>query len=235
MDKVLKTLLRRLRTLAIRVSLLLLDRGFYSVKVIRYLIRRQQPSIMTAIKRGKKANQPGGPTGTQKMAQFKSSRWLRYTLQSFQGGKVSFDLALVCRNFNGRWVRHRRETLLYATWGVRTRAFDWIRETYRQRFGIESSYRQLNQAKTSTRNPVLRLLFVALAFILRNIWVWLHGEVIALPRKGARLLRPASLRFERLLLWLLLEVAKLYRILCEVPTSWDCRKVSKEYGIIFNY
>ena len=237
MDIVLKTLMRRLRGLRVKVSLLLVDRGFYSVKVIRYLVRRKQPFIMAAVKRGKKADSEGGPTGTQVMAQLKSGRWTRYTLNSPQEGKVSFDLAVVCRNLNGKRGQHRRETLLYASRGVKGRSLEWVRDTYRSRFGIESSYRQLNQAKikTSTRNPILRLLFVGVAFVLRNIWVWLHSEAIALPRQGARILRPASLRFQRLLLWLLFEVANQYRLLCEILIPRDFHEVSEEFGITFNY
>jgi putative transposase len=46
-------------------------------------------------------------------------------------------------------------------------------EMYRQRFGIETSYRQMNQvhARTTSRNPVFRLLFVGLAFILFNLYI----------------------------------------------------------------
>jgi hypothetical protein len=29
-----------------------------------------------------------------------------------------------------------------------------------------------------SRNPILRLLFVGVALTLRNVWVWLHAEVI---------------------------------------------------------
>jgi hypothetical protein len=50
--------------LGTRITLLLLDRGFYSVRVIRDLIERKQPFIMTASKRGKKPHDAGGPTGT---------------------------------------------------------------------------------------------------------------------------------------------------------------------------
>ena len=44
---------------------------------------------------------------------------------------------------------------------------------YRQRFGIETSYRQMNQvrARTPSRNPVLRLLLVGLAFIMFNLYI----------------------------------------------------------------
>jgi hypothetical protein len=75
MDEVLDILLKRVRALGVKISLLLLDRGFYSVKVIGQLISDKQPFIMPAIKRGKKPQAPGGPSGTYVMAQWKSSGW----------------------------------------------------------------------------------------------------------------------------------------------------------------
>jgi putative transposase len=217
MVKVLKQLLTQLKKLGIKVSLLLLDRGFYSVKVIRYLIRQKQPFIMPAIKRGKKPEQDGGPTRTYQLAALKSSGWYRYTLTRSTDGKVSFDVAVVCQNLSGSRKLYYRETLLYVTFRVKHHPLNWIKETYRKRFGIESSYRQLNQAKikTSTCNPALRLLFVACAFILRNIWVWLHHQVIASPRQGARIRCESQLRFQRLMLWLLLEVSCQYGLVAE--------------------
>ncbi len=67
----------------------------------------------------------------------------------------------------------------------------------RRRFGIESSYRQLQQARI--RTPKLRLLFVGVALVLRNVWVWLHATRLADPGAELRLER---LRFRRLLEWL---------------------------------
>jgi len=113
----------------------------------------------------------------------------------------------------------------------------WIRATYRGRFGIESSYRQVHQARirTSSRNPVLRLLFVGVALVLRNVWVWLHAEVMAEPQRGARQLRPESMRFARLLLWLLMEVAHHYRLLRNVPVYRDFYDRAQAFGFAFNY
>ena len=56
-----------------------------------------------------------------------------------------------------------------------------IRELYRLRFGIETSFRQMRQARiyTCTRNPRLRLFFLAVALILRNLWVWIHHTRLA--------------------------------------------------------
>jgi hypothetical protein len=237
MDHVVRTLLARLVTLGIRIQLLLLDRGFYSVRVMRELITGELPFIMPAVKRGKKPTAPGGPTGTYALATEKKGRWTSYTLNSPQEGHVDFDLAVVCHNTRGQRGRYQREALLYATWGVTHRPLGWIRATYRGRFGIESSYRQVHQARirTSSRNPVLRLLFVGVALILRNIWVWLHAEVIAEPQRGALHLCPESMRFARLLLWLLMEVATHYRLLRKVPVSRDLYDRARAFGIIFNY
>ncbi len=233
MARVLKMLMRRLLQMGIHISLLLLDREFYSVKVIRYLIRRKQPFIMPACKKGKKADKPGGPTGTQAWALCNKSQWARYTLTSDKDGTVCFDLAVVCINQMGQRGKKGRQTLLYATWGLTRRPLDWIRQTYRRRFGIEASYRQIHQAKikTSSRNPAIRLLFIGVAFILRNVWVWFHAEVIALPRKRERILNQESLRFQRMLLWLLTEVAERYNMLEEIPIPRDLQQVAQQYGI----
>jgi hypothetical protein len=237
MDHVVRTLLARLVTLGIRIKLLLLDRGFYSVRVVRDLITGELPFIMPAVKRGKKPTTAGGPSGTYALAVEKQSHWTAYTLRSAQDGPVAFELAVVCHNTRGQRGRHQREALLYATWGVTHRPLHWIRATYRGRFGIESSYRQVHQARirTSSRNPVLRLLFVGVALTLRNVWVWLHAEVLAVPRRGAQQLRPQALRFARLLLWLLMEVAHHYRLWRNVPVYRDLYERSKAFGITFNY
>jgi hypothetical protein len=237
MDHVMRTLLERLVMLGIRIKLVLLDRGFYSVRVIRDLIAAELPFIMPAVKRGKKPTTPGGPTGTYVLAAEKQSRWTSYTLRNAHDGSVEFDLAVVCHNTQGKRGRHQREALLYATWGVRNRSWSWIRTTYRGRFGIETSYRQLHQARirTSSGQPALRLLFVSVALILRNVWVWLHAEVLAQPRRGARHLRPDSLRLDRLLIWLVIEIAKHYRLFRNVPAYRGLHERAKAFGIIFNY
>ncbi len=75
------------------------------------------------------------------------------------------------------------------------------RETYRSRFGIESSYRQMNQARgrTSTRRPDLRLLYVGLSLVLRNEWVWFHFDRPHCRRRGGAggLIRLERLRLRR--------------------------------------
>ncbi|MBP3953789.1 hypothetical protein J8F10_00545 [Gemmata sp. G18] len=49
------------------------------------------------------------------------------------------------------------------------------RRRYRERFGIETSYRQKNQARgwTTSTNPEYRLLLEGVALLLRQVWVYL--------------------------------------------------------------
>jgi hypothetical protein len=62
----------------------------------------------------------------------------------------------------------------------------WLFETYRKRFGIETSYRQMNECriKTSTTKVILRFLYFALAMITRNFWIWF--ERVCVMQNGRR-------------------------------------------------
>jgi len=77
-------------------------------------------------------------------------------------------------------------------------------QLYRRRFGIESSYRQMHQgrARTSSPSAVLRLWFVGLAFLLRNLWIWIRFTTTALPRRGRRLIQKDRFTFQWLLRWI---------------------------------
>jgi putative transposase len=80
-----------------------------------------------------------------------------------------------------------------------------VYNVYRLRFGVETSYRQMNQVRirTCTPNPTLRFLFVAVALLLRNLWAWLHWVVLAEPRRGCRRVRLERLRLRVMMNWLL--------------------------------
>jgi hypothetical protein len=108
--------------------------------------------------------------------------------------------------FPGRRLRRpaRRPFGLRYGGGLAPGSYRWVKETYRKRFAIETTYRQLGQARirTSTRDPLLRFLYVAVALILRNVWVWLHWQVLAQRRRGGRRVDTNRLPFRTLLLWL---------------------------------
>jgi putative transposase len=204
LQEVLKRLLRRLAALGVSTRMLLLDRGFWSVAVLRYLQRARRPFLMPVVLRGRKDGHPQGPSGTRVFASRKRGGWDEYTVTAGNGEKARVSIGIHCRNYNGQWGRHGRQTLVYAFWGLRPSNTRWVRETYRKRFAIETSYRQMHQgrARTCTRNPLVRLLLVGVALVLRNVWVWLHYAVLSTPRRGNCRYNLDRLTLRTLLLWL---------------------------------
>ncbi len=79
-----------------------------------------------------------------------------------------FSVAVI----GGKRGKNGVEYLVYVVHKVKT-SLSHIRESYRQRFGIESSYRLKNSCRirTTTKKPVWRLLLVGISFLLVNIWV----------------------------------------------------------------
>jgi len=210
-DAIVRDLLRQAVRAGVKARLVLLDRGFYSVAVIRYLQAARYPFIMPVIRRGRSPRHPRGPSGTWVFFARRRSGWDRYMLKERRGrAQATVDIGICCRWVQRRrrrrpgWTARRREVWVYAFWGLRPTSLTWLRETYRQRFGIESSYRQLHQARirTSTRQPLLRLLYVGVALLLRNVWVWLHWEVLSQRRRGRRRVDLSRLPFRAMLLWL---------------------------------
>jgi Transposase DDE domain len=221
LKEVVQRLLRQARSVGVRPRLLLLDRGFYGVDVIRYLQAARYPFLMPVALRGRKPDHPRGPSGTRVFALLKRSGWHTYTVTGGTKRTASVSICVACRNYRGQWKRHGRQALVYACWGVAGHSCAWVRETYRSRFGIESSYRQMNQARgrTSSRRPELRLLYVGVALVLRNEWVWLHFAVLSTPRRGGRLIRLERLRLRTMLHWLLQVIEEAYGTVNETQTE----------------
>jgi putative transposase len=201
---VVQELLRQAAKASVRPRYVLLDRGFYNVSVVRYLQAARYPFILPVPAKGRKADHPKGPSGTRVFHLWKRSGWGRHTLRSAAGRKATIQICVRCRNYRGQWRRHGRQALVYGYWGLRPSSWVWVAETYRLRFGIETTYRQLHQARvrTCTRDPLLRLLYVGIALLLRNVWVWLHWEVLSQPRRGGRVIDLNQLVFREMLLGL---------------------------------
>jgi Transposase DDE domain len=204
LEKVIQRLLRQAAKARVRPRYLLLDKGFWSVNVIRYLQAARYAFLMPVPCRGRKADHPQGPGGTRVFHLRNKSGWGRYTLTNAKGRRATVSICIKCRNRCGERGKHGREALVYAYGKLNPSSYQWVKETYRSRFAIETTYRQLGQARlrTSTRDPLLRFLYVALALILRNVWVWLHWAVLAHLRRGQRRIDLDQLPFRAMLLWL---------------------------------
>jgi putative transposase len=103
-------------------------------------------------------------------------------------GAETVDLAVARKYSKGRYRRKRSKWFAYVTYRIRTDPLH-IFQFYRRRFGIESSYRQMNRvrARTSSTDPALRLLYVGVAFLILNLWVVLKRRMACdVHRNGKR-------------------------------------------------
>ena len=85
-------------------------------------------------------------------------------------GDVTFDVWVVGIYSNGKQGKHGREYYAYAVHKV-SLGLRAVYRDYRLRFGIESSYRLKNtcRIRTTMKKPVVRLLFVGIAFLLIDL------------------------------------------------------------------
>lgn len=182
--EVLKRLLSRLRALEIGIKRLYLDKQFYTVAVIRHFQTHypDQEVIIPVVIRGKQG-------GTRALLQGRRSYYTTYTMRSAKyGSEATFKVGVVRKYSKGRYGRHGVEWFAYVLLGPIPSSLPQIYQGYRLRFGIESTYRLMNQvrARTSSRSPGLRLLFVGVALTLVNIWVFLKWAYLGQPRRGGR-------------------------------------------------
>jgi hypothetical protein len=198
---VLRRLLAQIRQIHVKIRRLLLDRAFFNVPVTGYLQEEKLPFLMPVMIRGRRPKKCP-KTGLLWIKRQKAG-WYPHTLKN---GKrtVAVSVCVAYRTHRNRKDRKRvQQKLLFAAWRVPGSPTE-TRERYRKRFGIESSFRQMRQARiyTCAKSPHLRLVFVAIALILRNLWVWIHATILAEGQGPDLTLRLELLRFKRLLDWI---------------------------------
>jgi hypothetical protein len=182
---VLLDLLGRVQRLGIRIERLYLDREFATVAILATLQQQPFPAIVALPKRGQRL---------AALLHGRTSFATTYTMESATAGSVTFPLWVACHYAAGRASKHGPkhgiEYQLFAVVGpVPSRlTVRRVAREYRQRFGIESSYRLLHQvrARTTSRAPAWRLLLVSLACLLVNLWVWCKATLALCTAWGAR-------------------------------------------------
>jgi Transposase DDE domain len=166
MKTIVTWLLDRLKSTGISIRCAYFDKGFCSVPVLKTLQRRKLRFIIPIPVRGKSG-------GVRTLFQA-ASRKTTYTFHSPQHGELEVEAVVVKKYSKGRFKRKGARWFAYAVGQLPLSvAPHQVFEMYRHRFGIETSYRQMNQvrARTTSRQPVIRLLFVGLAFILFNLYI----------------------------------------------------------------
>lgn len=163
-------LLNRVKRLGIGVRRVYLDKEFCSMDLFRTQDRRHLAYVVPLRLSPK----------LQRQCRGRRSRFTRYTLENTrQHRSYTVRLALVHRYRRSRGQRRVVRWFGFAVAGLPP-GMDpqQVFQVYRQRFGIETSYRQMNQvrARTSSRSPRLRLQFVGLALMLVNLYVRWRGD-----------------------------------------------------------
>ena len=199
-------LLAELSSLNIKVKRLYLDREFFSMAVIRWLQALDIPLAMPAIIRGKSG-------GIKQFLQGKKSYKTTYTMSRSKDNFVKFDIWIICKYQKGKRGKNGIKYYVYVTYKVTTN-LNHIHQCYRQRFGIETSYRLKNlcRIRTTTKKPTLRLLFVGISFLLVNIWVNLLWRKISKPRRGGRLIYHKIFPLKQMLSFLNQAVERLFQV-----------------------
>jgi putative transposase len=203
---VIQRLLEQARSIGLVPRYLLLDRGFYGLEVVQYLKGVRCPFLMPVVHRGRRSKRPLSQLkGTRRFLAWKKSGFATHQMKN-RRQQTNVKIAVRQRPLRQRRGR-RGERLLpmvFCFWGFTPGSPAQAAEMYRKRYGIETSYRQMNQGRirTCTRNPILRLLLVGIALVLRNLWVWLHRMILGHPRGSGIELHLELLRFRTLLLML---------------------------------
>jgi len=166
METIVAWLLKRLKSMGISIRYAYLDKGFCSVPLLKTLKQRKIRFIIPIPVRGKS----GGVRTLFESASHKTT----YTFKSPKHGQLKVAAVVVKKYSKGRYKRKGACWFAYAVNGLlKSIEPQQVFELYRQRFGIETSYHQTNQvrARTTSRNPVIRLLLVGLAFVIFNLYI----------------------------------------------------------------
>lgn len=183
-------LMARVQALSLRLKRLLLDRQFCTVALVRYLQEQPFQTIMPVPARSDHLKHILD-TATHS---YRAS----YTMCSAQDGAVTMPLYVLGFYLNGRYGKYGHEFHLFTVLGQPWRGrLTRLGRKFRTRFGIESSYRQMNQVRirTSSPDPTLRLFFFTIAFLLLNLWRVLTWQCLAVPRRGGRYVNESLFRF----------------------------------------
>lgn len=179
LTEVVLRLLKHVRLLGLRVRCAYLDKGFSRSDIFRLLRRHRIPYIIPVPLRGQ---------GLQALCHGQRSYQTRYTFNAGTAETYTTDIVLVRRYRAGRRGRHGVDWLVYAVYRTGRCEPHQVHVLYSWRFGIESGYRQMHQvrARTTSRHPGLRLLFVGLALLILNAYMALRQVWLTMRQYGHR-------------------------------------------------
>jgi putative transposase len=207
---VLKRLLGRVQELGVTVTRLYLDKGFCNGAVLRSLRRQRIPHAVPLPVRG----QAGG---VRSLFYGRQGYRTYYTLHSPKYGNLRVPVWVACTYSKGKHGRRGVEYFAYVIYDIPDGSLHQLHDDYRHRFGVEASYRLMNQVRVRTtvkaeKSAALRLLFVGVGFFLLNLWVSLKWQRVSQPRRGGRRVYHDLFTLERLRTFLQTAIEGVYGV-----------------------
>lgn len=209
--EIVRTLLQQIAAKGLKIRGVVLDSAFDSGETFLLLQERHLAYTVPLRRKGNQRNARNrlfeGPN--------KQVRWVEWKVKDTPR-KVRTRTVL-CKG--------GRRTMLLAFQGWNQRQAHSVHQEaarqkrlYQRRFGIETSYRQKNQAKakTTSSDPVYRLLLEGLGYLLRQVWVVLTEQLRQVQPKSEWI---GSLPMHRLLDWLLHELQTLHSEKLAIPIA----------------
>ena len=144
MVRVLRRMVARIREIGLKIRRVLLDRAFFNGAVVAFLQEEKLPFVMPVVIRGRAPKKGTKPTGLRWIKR-QPAGWYPHAMKhEKQPLKISVCVGYR-RHRNRKDGKQRHQKLLFAAWRVHGSPTE-IRELYRLRFGIETSFRQMRQA-----------------------------------------------------------------------------------------
>lgn len=216
--QVVEALLEQVRRRGLKVRGVVLDSAYDSGDTLLLL---QQRGLCYTVPLRKKGGGKGGNNKRNALWDLEAGAVARAEWKTDRGNRpVSTQVVVVQRP-----GEEGKKVYAFGGWGEaeargQQRRAALARRWYRKRFGIETSYRQMRQAKAKTtkKDVRYRLLLIGIALILRQAWVWLTAQVARQMR-----LRPgawvALLPLARMAQWLADSLRSIYKEEKEIPLA----------------
>jgi putative transposase len=204
---VIRELLGQAGRAGLSVAYLMMDKQFHSAEVIHWLQERGLAFLVPAQRHGKEGGgnlrffAPSCEPGWYDYSwTARLRKWDFKDKKRVQKGELTVKVRLCVAR---QWKQGKEGRLVYACGGISGWSVGQVRNAYRRRFGIESSYRQLGQclARTSSSDERVRLLWVGLGLLLLNLWARLHALAFGDGPLGERRLLLGRLRLLVLRFW----------------------------------
>jgi hypothetical protein len=169
-----RALLEQVAARGLSIGGVVLDAGFDSGETLLLLQERKVSYVVPLRRKGNGTNRrnacyskPSGTVATVEWVTEKSRKPVRTRVLVWK-----------------RRTESRSRVYAFSGWGAARAGSEakraWLgRRRYRERFGIETSYRQKNQARgwTTSTSAEYRLLLEGVALVLRQVWVYLTQQI----------------------------------------------------------